>query len=112
MYNSLYGKATTRGSRRTAENLHGVSRLSGGCRSWALNLGGAHGLSVRGPSPWLVLLKGVGAGLNPSQGASVADVHLLRSHLFTAGALEPRATHTGMGSAAGATVLAGGLAVS
>ena len=70
------------------------------------------GLPLGGPPPRLVLLEGVGAGLDAPQGPAVADVHLLRGHLLTASPLEARATHTGVGAAAGASVLAGRLAVS
>lgn len=89
-----------------------MARLSGDGRSWGLSLGGIGDLPLRGPSPRLVSLEGVGAGQNAPQGASVADVHLLRGHLLTAGALEARATNAGMWPAAGAAVQAGGLAVS
>lgn len=89
---------------------HGVNWLPGGCRSWGLDLGGIDSL-VGGPSLRLVPLERVGPWLNPPQTASFPDVHLLRSHLLTAGPLEAGATHAGMRPTAGAAVLAGGLAV-
>lgn len=85
--------------------------LSGGGGSRGLSLSGIGSL-LRGPSALLVSLENVDPRLNASQPGPVADVHLLRSHLLAAGALEARAAHAGMRSAAGATVLAGGLAVS
>lgn len=102
----------SRGREAQLHHLHSVGRLSGGRRSRGLDLGGIDGLPFWGPSPWLVSLERVGPGLNAPQAAPVTDVHLLWSHLFTAGPLEAWATHTGMWPAAGATVLAGGLAVS
>lgn len=92
--------------------LRHLHRLSGGRRSWGLGLGAVAALSLRGPSPRLVSLERVGPGLDAPQAAAVPDVHLLRGHLLTAGALEARAAHAGVGPAAGAAVLAGGLAVS
>lgn len=100
------------GGEAQLHHLHSVGRLSGGRRSRGLDLGGIDGLPLWWPSPWLVFLERVGPWLDAPQAASVADVHLLRSHLLTAGPLEAWATHTGMWPAAGATVLAGGLAVS
>lgn len=85
--------------------------LSGGGRSRGLSLRDIGSL-LRGPSPLLVSLENVDPRLNASQTGPVADVHLLWSHFLAAGAMEARAAHTGMRSAAGATVLAGGLAVS
>lgn len=53
------------------------------------------------------------ARLDGPQGAGVssADVDLLGSHLFTAAPLEAGAAHAGVGAAAGAPVLTGGLTV-
>lgn len=88
-----------------------MDRLSGGRRSWGLHLDSIDSL-FWSPSALLVFLENVDPRLDAPQTAPVADVHLLRSHLLTAGALEARAAHAGMRPAAGATVLAGGLAVS
>lgn len=100
-----------RGGEAQLQHLHGVNRLPGGCRSWGLDLGGIDSL-VGGPSLRLVPLERVGPRLNAPQTAPFPDVHLLGSHLLTAGPLEAGATHAGMRPTAGAAVLAGGLAVS
>lgn len=102
---SLFGKAM----RLLPEPLH-LHGLPGGRRSRGLDLGG--GRPLGGPPPRLVLLERVAPRLNAPQGASVAYVHLLRSHLLAAGPLEARAAHAGLRPAAGAAVLAGRLAVS
>lgn len=78
--------------------------------SWSL-APGTIGLFVVGPFVCSVSMEGVGPRLHSPQCPSVTDVHLLWGHLLTARPLKARATHTGMRAAAGATVLAGGLAV-
>lgn len=107
----LFEAIIRRGSEAQLQHLHSVDRLFRGRRSWGLDLDGIDSL-LWGPSPWLVSLEKVCPGLNTPQTAPVTDVHLLWSHLLTTGSLEAWATHTGMWPTAGATVLAGGLAVS
>lgn len=89
---SLFGNAVSlllaikrRDKEAQLRHLHG---LSGGRRSRGLDLGGIDGLPFRGPSPRLVFLERVGPRLNALQSASIADVHLLWSHLLAAGPLE------------------------
>lgn len=89
----------------------GVCRLSSGRRSRGLQPGGVDGMPLRGPPLRLVFLEGVVAGLNAPQTASVTDVHLLGGHLLAARPLEARAAYARVRPTAGATVLAGGLAV-
>ncbi len=108
---SIYNKNVVAKQLAQLHHLRSVDRLPGGRRSWGLDLG-IDGLPFWGPSPWLVSLERVGSWLNTPQTGPVTDVHLLWSHLLTAGPLEAWATHTGMWPAARATVLAEGLAVS
>lgn len=95
-------------------DLHRLKRLSGGIRFDCLGPGAGvvYGLPLCRSPPGLLSLEGVSAWLDPPQGPSGVDVHLLWGSLLAAGPLEPRAAHTGVGPAARAAVLAGGLAVS